>query len=97
MDLDTLKNQGALGAVLPIRVFGKKVWLLFVIRRFAHLNTLNDSNGPVKLLERVNSTPAPNETKLSHRSRHRAVLRISMLKLSCANLRARQRFAGALG
>src|SRR5216684_1307160 len=87
----------AFRAVFPMRVFANNVSLLFVFRRFAHLNTLNDSNGPVKLLEHGHSTPAPNETKLSHRSRHRAVLRISMLKLSCANLRARQRFAGALG
>src|SRR5438270_5994730 len=40
----------AFRAVFPIRVFANNVSLLFVFRRFAHLNTLNDSNGLVKLL-----------------------------------------------
>jgi hypothetical protein len=39
-------------------VFANNVSLLFVFRRFAHLNTLNDSNGLVKLLEQACSTPA---------------------------------------
>src|SRR5216684_3097491 len=49
----------AFRAVFPMRVFANNVSLLFVFRRFAHLNTLNDSNGPVKLLEHGHSTPAP--------------------------------------
>ncbi len=38
-----------------------------------------------------------NENKLSDRRRKRAVLRISMLKLSCGNFLAGRRFAGAHG
>jgi len=50
-------------AVFPMRVFANNVSLLFVFRRFAHLNTLNDSNGLVKLLEHGHSTPATGQTK----------------------------------
>src|SRR5207302_7068573 len=53
----------AFRAVFPRRGFANNAWLLFVFRRFAHLNTLNDSNGPVKLLQHGHSTPAPRQTK----------------------------------
>ena len=45
---------------------------------------------------RAPNARASNETELSHRWRERASLRISMLKLSCANLRAGQRLAGVV-
>src|SRR5713101_4028371 len=48
----------AFRAVFPMRVFANNVSLLFVFRRFAHLNTLNDSNGPVKLLEHGHPKPS---------------------------------------
>src|SRR5438270_12374721 len=49
-------------AVFPMRVFANNVSLLFVFRRFAHLNILDDSNGLVKLLEQGHSTPATGQT-----------------------------------
>src|SRR5947208_16277896 len=48
----------AFRAIFPIRVFANNVWPLFVFRRFAHFNTLNDSNGLVKLLAHAHSTTA---------------------------------------
>src|SRR5881296_2588944 len=54
----------AFRAVFPMRVFANNVSLLFVFRRFAHLNTLNDSNGLVKLVRNtVIQRPRQNRQK----------------------------------
>src|SRR5437762_9171806 len=64
----------AFRAVFPMRVFANNVSLLFVFRRFAHLNILNDSNGLVKLLEHAHSTPATGQTRSPGEFRHRGSL-----------------------